>query len=83
MPIRFNLSHQTRQPRGGDGPAVAPGESFDFSDEEAEHLDAEWSDVDPRAGLAEEKAFKAKRDSKASPAPSDIAAEAAEEEQSA
>lgn len=81
MPKFFNTSHQTRQPRGGDGPAVKSGESFEFTDEEAEHLDVEWSDTDPRAGLEAEKEFKAKRDSKASPASLEIPAESGEKEE--
>ena len=53
------------------GPSVAPGDGFDFTDEEAVSIGAEWSTVDPRAGLEDEKSFKARRDSKtaASPAP--------------
>ena len=44
-------------------PGVHPGESREFSDEEIEAgFTGAWSDVDPRSGLPEEKAFKKRRD---------------------
>lgn len=71
MPKLYNTSAQYRQAAGPENPAVAPGEAHDFTDDEAASIDAEWSATDPHAGLAAEKAWKAKRDNKteASPAP--------------
>lgn len=71
MPRLFNVSAQYLQPEGPESQSVAPGEGFEFTDEDAESIGVEWSATDPHAGLAEEKAFKTKRDSKseASPAP--------------
>ena len=46
------------------GPGVQPGETHEFTDEEAEHLGSEWSDLDPRVGLVEEREFKRRRDAK-------------------
>ena len=44
-------------------PAVMPGESYDFTDEQvASGLAGAWSENDPRAGLEAEKAFKKRRD---------------------
>lgn len=46
------------------GPSIAPGETHEFTKEEAVTLGWEWSDVDPRAGLVEEREFKRQRDAK-------------------
>ena len=77
MPIFYNVSqtHATplrtvRVTKDGEsimryvGPGVAPGEAHEFTDEEAEHLGVEWSDIDPRVGLVEEREFKRRRDAK-------------------
>ena len=66
------------------GPGVPPGEAHEFSDEEAAHLGWEWSDVDPRAGLVEEREFKRRRDATpvedASPESTEAPAESGENE---
>lgn len=77
MPIRFNVSpyfatpiRTVRVTKDGEsilryvGPSVPPGESHEFTDEEAEHLGWEWGEVDPRAGIQEERDFKRRRDAK-------------------
>lgn len=62
MPTRFNTDSQPHVV-SYDQRAVMPGESHDFTDEEiAAGLAGSWSDVDPRAGLDDEKAFKKARD---------------------
>lgn len=61
--LRYNVSAHNMVPRFGVTPAVAPGEGFEFTEEEvAAGLGCEWSDVDPRAGLAQEREFKRRRD---------------------
>jgi hypothetical protein len=62
MPKRFNLDHQPHVIRY-DQRAVMPGESYEFTTEQIEAgLAGQWSEEDPRAGLADEKKFKQKRD---------------------
>lgn len=64
MPTRFNTDHQP-QVLSWQEPAVMPGDSHEFTDEEiAAGLPSCWSETDPRAGLEGEKRFKAKRDAK-------------------
>ena len=46
------------------GPSIAPGGSHEFTEEEAAVLGCEWTEVDPRAGLVEEREFKRRRDAK-------------------
>lgn len=44
-------------------PAVMPGDSYDFTDEQiAAGLAGEWSEADPREGLSGEQVFKRARD---------------------
>ena len=75
MPIRFNISSQHVTPLrtvriasdGTDvrryvGPSIAPGESHEFTDEEAASLGWEWSESDPQSGLKVEREFKRQRD---------------------
>lgn len=71
MPKFWNTHHMHVQPAGGDGPAVAPGESYEFTDEEAEHLGVGWTDQDPRRGLQAEREWKAKRDAKVTTEPAE------------
>ena len=62
MPKLFNTGHSPVVLSWTE-PAVLPGESYDFTDEQAAAgIAGDWSDVDPRAGLAAEKAFKKRRD---------------------
>ena len=43
-------------------PAVWPGEGYDFTDEQVQMgITGRWSGEDPRAGLEQERAFKARR----------------------
>lgn len=45
-------------------PAVMPGTAYEFTDEHvAAGLAGQWSEVDPREGLTDERAFKLARDS--------------------
>lgn len=68
MPLRYNVDHQVAIVNHGED-VVNPGESFDFTDEQIEAgLGGSWSELNPRRGLEDERAFKAKRDSKAKPA---------------
>jgi thioesterase domain-containing protein len=60
MPRLFNVDHQAAVLGLND--AVQPGESRDFTDEEAAGLLGLWSDEDPRAGLDAELEFKRLRD---------------------
>lgn len=69
MPKLYNVSAQYLQADGPESKSVPPGEGFDFSDEAAASIGVEWSTEDPREGLVEEKAFKAKRDSKTEASP--------------
>ena len=75
MPTRWNISSQYVTPlrtvriatdgtpvMRHSGPSVAPGESHEFTDEEAAALGWEWSDTDPRGGLKAEREFKRQRD---------------------
>lgn len=72
MPTRFNISPNNVVPvLRHDIPAIKPGESFDFTDEEAETLGSEWVEDNPRRGLAAEREFKAKRDKKPAAAESE------------
>ena len=77
MSIYYNISSQhitplrtVRVTKDGEsimryvGPSIAPGETHEFTDEEAAGLGWEWSDIDPRAGLVEEREFKRRRDAK-------------------
>ena len=60
--------------------AVMPGESHEFSDEAiASGIPAGWSETDPRAGLAEEKAWKTRRDAPTDTSPDLTPAEPAEQ----
>jgi len=61
MPKLYNLDHQ-HAIYDADKPGIAPGESHDFTDEEAAALSGSWSETDPRAGLADEQTFKLARD---------------------
>ena len=57
-----------------ESPGVLPGQSRVFSDEElAQGFTGTWGDKDPRRGLAEERAWKKKRD--AQPATGDAVSE--------
>ena len=75
MQTRWNVSSQYLTPlrtvriasdgtpvRRYAGPSVAPGDSNEFTDEEAATLGWEWSETDPRAGVVEERDFKRRRD---------------------
>jgi hypothetical protein len=43
-------------------PAVFPGMGYDFTDEQVKAgITGQWSEKDPRAGLPQERAFKARR----------------------
>ena len=43
--------------------AVMPGESYDFTDEQAAAgIAGQWSETDPREGLSDERVFKLARD---------------------
>lgn len=65
MPKLFNLDHQ--HAIVSDGTSVAPGESYDFTAAEIKAgVAGNWSPDDPRAGLAEEKRFKSRRDAESS-----------------
>jgi hypothetical protein len=45
------------------GPAIMPGDSYEFTDEQAAAgIAGDWSEKDPREGLEAEKAFKKRRD---------------------
>ena len=64
MPRLYNVDHQPQliNPVSGER-AVMPGESYDFTDEQAAAgIAGSWSDTDPREGLADEHAFKLARD---------------------
>lgn len=62
MPKLFNVDHQPAVLRWHE-PAIMPGESHDFTDEEvAAGLGGQWSEEDPRAGLKDEREFKKRRD---------------------
>lgn len=74
MPKLFNTGHMPVV-LSWQEPAVMPGDSYDFTDEQAAAgIAGDWSEHDPRAGLDAEKAFKKRRDSKES-ASSDTPAE--------
>jgi hypothetical protein len=60
----WNLDHQPVVVEN-DQPAVLPGESYEFTKEQIEAgVAGNWSDKDPRKGLADEAAFKRRRDGK-------------------
>ena len=74
---RWNVDHQ---PAIVDHniPAVMPGESYEFTEEQIEAgLTGMWSETDPRGGLKKERAFKRDRDAKAD-AEHDVTTEPAE-----
>ena len=61
MPRRWNVHHSPIV-LDNHKPAVWPGQPYDFTDEQiAEGLSEWWSEEDPRAGLAQERAFRARR----------------------
>lgn len=61
MPILYNVDHQAQIL--GAGVAVQPGEGHEFAvDQIARGVAGLWSETDPRRGLDDEKAFKARRD---------------------
>ena len=63
MPELFNIGHSPVVLSWSE-PAVMPGESHDFTDEQiAVGVAGDWSDTDPREGLSDERAFKLARDS--------------------
>jgi hypothetical protein len=62
MPKMYNVDHAPRVIVHGER-AVMPGEAHDFTDEQvAAGVAGLWSEKNPRAGLAAERAFKRKRD---------------------
>jgi hypothetical protein len=66
MPRLFNVHHSPVILDGDwDHRAVQPGDPYDFSDEQVENgIGVEWSETDPRAGLAQERVWKRQRDAK-------------------
>jgi hypothetical protein len=65
MPTRWNVDHQHALLDPISGLVVAPGESYEFTDEQIEAgLAGSWSEEDPRAGLDAEREFKRRRDAK-------------------
>ena len=74
MPILYNASPNYIQPVPNE-PAVAPGDGYEFTDEQiAAGLDGAWVEENPRAGIAEETAWKAERDVKSRRRPHESAA---------
>ncbi|GAC1530902.1 MAG: hypothetical protein NVS3B1_23590 [Marmoricola sp.] len=62
MPELFNVDHQPAA-IDHDQPAVMPGASHDFTDEQVTAgLSGSWSTLDPRSGLSAEEIFKRRRD---------------------
>lgn len=64
MKTLYNVGHQPVVVDHG-CPAVQPGESHKFTDEQiAAGIAGDWSPDDPRKGLEEERQFKQRRDKK-------------------
>lgn len=64
MPTRWNVDHQHALIDPLNYISVAPGASYEFTDEQIEAgIAGCWSEVDPREGLSDERAFKLARDS--------------------
>jgi hypothetical protein len=62
MPTRWNVG-PSPVVLDWNEPAIMPGASYDFTDEQAAAgIAGDWSDKDPRAGRDAEKAFKKRRD---------------------
>lgn len=62
MPTRWNVGPSPLV-LDWNHPAVLPGDSHDFTDEQIDAgIAGDWSETDPRAGLSDEQVFKRARD---------------------
>lgn len=67
MPRLFNIDHSPVSVENG--PAVMPGETYDFTDEQvAVGIAGLWSENDPRRGIRQKLAVKRATDNQTEPA---------------